>query len=559
MTDALDPRKARSRALTAPGKAAPRAMLHAVGLDDDALARPIVGIANTWVGATPCNVHLRELAADVARGIQDAGGTPLEFNTVAISDAVLARPGASLISRELIADSIELAATAYGFDALVAIGGCDKTNPACVMAMARLDLPSVYLYGGSIQPGRFQDRDVSIQDLAEAMGAVAAGTMTNDELSELERTACPGAGACGGMFTANTMASAIEALGLTVAGCSGPAAVDPRRRAMAYDSGALAVDVLSRGVRPRDVITPASLRNAIAAVASLGGSTNAVLHLLAIAAEAGVDLDIDTFQAISDRTPHLADLKPAGRYMMVDLDAIGGLPVVLRALLDRGVLDGSATTVDGRSVGERLADVRFPADQDVVFPPSAPLHPSGGWVILRGNLSPEGSVLKVTATGQRRHRGRARVFDGESAAYKAIVTGTIEAGDTIVIRYEGPVGGPGMSETSRVTAAMVGMGLKETVALVTDGRFSGITHGLAVGHVAPEAAVGGPIALVVDGDEIVFDLDGGVLELAVPDDVLAARRASWERPARPVPRGVFAKYARLVGSASRGAVCLGEE
>jgi len=544
----------RSRVLTDPSGYGPRAMLHAAGLKDADFGKPIVGIANTWSGAMPCNIHLRELSARVADGIRDAGGVPLEINTVAISDGVLAVGGASLVSRELIADSIELAARAYAFDAMVAIGACDKTNPGCAMAMARLNIPSVYLYGGSIAPGRFRGQDVTIQHVAEMAGALAAGSATQADMDALVAEVCPGPGACGGMFTANTMGSAIEVLGLTLANGTSAPAVSDRRRDIAYRTGQLALQVLAADIKPRDIVTRRSLLNAIAVVASMGGSTNAVLHLLAIAREAGVDLELDEFQRVSDRTPHLGDFTPSGRYVMADLDRVGGVPVVMRALLDAGLLDGAAKAVDGRTLAERLQGVAFPGDQDVIAPAGAPLHATGGWVVLRGDLAPEGAVLKATGTTLRRHEGRARVFDSEPSAYAAFLGNRIVAGDTVIIRNEGPAGGPGMPETARVTAALVGQGFKDTVALVTDGRFSGISHGLAIGHVSPEAARGGPIALVQEGDRIVIDLDARRIDLDVPPDELARRRAAWSPAPRAHSSSVFAKYAKVVASASQGAV-----
>jgi len=545
----------RSRTLIGGAAAAPpRAMLRGTGLTDTDLSQPLIGIASTWSGAMPCNFHFRDLATAVAEGIREAGGTPLEINTVAVSDGILARGGASLISREVIADSIELAAQAYGFDALVTIGGCDKTNPACVMAMARVNIPSVYLYGGTGRPGRYNGRDVSIQDLAEAMGGRAAGTTSDEEVDALERSVCPGAGTCAGMFTANTMAASIEALGLTVHnGASAPAST-PARLAIARETGKLAVEVLHKDIRPRDVITSSSVRAAIAVAAGLGGSTNAILHLLAIAGEAGVPLDIDVFQQISEQTPKIGDLAPSGRYLMADLDRVGGVPVVLRELIDAGIVAGSSLTVDGRTLAERVEGAADP-DGVVVSPASAPFDTTSGWHILYGSLSPEGSVLKATGTSVRKHVGRAKVFESEPDAYAAIGRNEIVAGDTVVIRNEGPVGGPGMRETARVTAAIVGAGLKDTVGLVTDGRFSGLSHGLVVGHVSPEAAVGGPIAAVADGDEIEINLDRRVVDLHIPDAEL--RRRLDERVARPVTdheSSVFAKYARLVSSASTGAL-----
>jgi len=553
-SDQRPARKLRSAGLTGPNAFATRAMLRAAGVKAEDFGKPVIGIANTWSGAMPCNIHLRDLAARVADGVRAAGGVPLEINTVAVSDAVLAVGGASLISREMIADSIELAATAYAFDAMVAIGGCDKTNPGCVMAMARLNIPAVYLYGGAIAPGRYRGKDVTIQTLAEMSGAFAAGAVTRADMDELVETALPGPGACGGMFTANTMGSAIEVMGLTAANCTSAPAVSGRRGDIAFETGQLILDVLARDVRPRQIITRAALHNAMAVVAAMGGSTNAVLHLLAIAHEAGVRLELEEFQQISDRTPHLGNFTPSGKYNMQDLHQIGGVPVVMQALHRTGLLDGDALTVDGRTLAERLTGVSFPTGQDVIAAPEAPLHPNGGWVILRGDLAPEGAVLKATGTELRRHVGRARVFEDEPAAYAAVMARQIVAGDTMVIRNEGPAGGPGMRETARVTAALVGQGFKDSVALITDGRFSGISHGLAIGHVSPEAAFGGPIALVRDGDEIVVDLDARRIDLNVSPETLASRQAAWRAPPRPASTSVYDKYARNVSSASTGAV-----
>lgn len=546
----------RSQALTQGEKAAgPRAMLRGVGLDDEALARPVIGIATTWSGAMPCNLDFRSLAGHVADGIRAAGGTPLEFNTVAVSDGILLRGGASLISREVIADSIELATQAYGFDALVTIGGCDKTAPGCVMAMARLNIPSVHLYGGSSRPGRHNGKDVSIQDLAEAIGGRATGSVSAAELDGLERATCPGAGTCAGMFTANTMAAAIETLGLTVHGGSTPAATSDERDRTAFESGRLAVEVLKADRKPRDVLTIGSLRNAIAVASTLGGSTNAILHLLAIAGEAQVPLELEDFQQVSDRTPKIADLAPSGRHLMVDLHDVGGVPVVERELLEAGLLDPSPLTVDGRTVGERVTSVERPdpATQQVLSRSDEPFSTTSGWYVLYGSLCPEGSVLKATGTSLRRHVGRARVYECEPDAYTAITENRIQAGDTIVIRNEGPVGGPGMRETARVTAALVGAGLKDSVGLLTDGRFSGLSHGLVVGHVAPEAAVGGPLAAVHDGDEIVIDLDRRTVDLSVAEDEIKRRLAEYHPPVGDPASSVFAKYAKTVTSASLGA------
>ncbi len=556
------PKKERSRLLTEGVERAPhRAMLRAIGFTDEDLSKPLVGIANTWTEINTCNYHLRELAEHVKRGVRDAGGVPVEFNVVAANDAMgMGHIGmkASLVSRDLIADSIELMAVAYQFDALVLIGGCDKTQPGCVMAMARLNIPSIYLYGGSIPPGNWEGKSVTIQDVFEAVGAVAKGKLTLEQLKELECAACPTFGACGGMYTANTMASAFEAMGITVHNCAAPLAPDPRRAQIAYETGRAIMRILELGIRPRDIMTKEAFENAIAVAAAMGGSTNLVLHLLAIAYEAGVDLTIDDFERVSERTPYLADLKPVGRYVMADIDRIGGVPVVMKALLDIGVLHGDCKTVTGETVAERLANVQFPTDQDVVRHPSNPIHPTGGFVIMRGNLAPEGGVLKITGTTKRFHRGPAKVFDCEEDAFKAVSEGKIQAGDVVVIRYEGPKGGPGMREMLAVTAALVGEGLKDEVALLTDGRFSGATHGLMIGHISPEAMVGGPIALVKDGDIITIDVDKRTITLEVDEAELERRRREWTPPPPKFTHGVFAKYAKLVTSASKGAVCLTE-
>jgi len=552
--------KHRSRALTEGVERAPaRAYLKGIGFDEEALSRPIVGVASTWIEAMPCNFHLRALAAKVKEGIRAAGGTPMEFNTIAVSDGItMGTSGmkASLISREVIADSIELTARGYLFDAVVALSGCDKTIPGTVMALARLDVPSVMLYGGSIPPGRFQGRDVSILDVFEAVGKVAAGTMTEAELHELEAVASPGAGACGGQFTANTMAMAFEMMGISPMGPSGIPAQEASKAQAAYDAGVLVMDVLRRDLRPHDLITRASLENAIAAITSSGGSTNGVLHLLAVAREMGVDLEIDDFDRISERTPHLCDLSPGGRYNATDLFHAGGSALLARRLKELGVLHLDAPTVLGKTVGE-LADaaVETPGQQ-VVRPLDRPLKATGGLAILRGNLAPEGAVVKLAGHERRRHAGPARVFEGEAAAMDAVTHGRIRAGDVVVIRNEGPVGGPGMREMLAVTAAINGLGIGEEVALITDGRFSGATHGFTVGHIAPEAATGGPIAAVAEGDEITIDVDARRLDVALSDDEIAARVAAYEPPVSPDATGVMAKYARLVSSASHGAVTL---
>jgi dihydroxy-acid dehydratase len=560
VTDTLSHLKHRSAALTeGPERAAARAYLKGIGYDDDALSRPIVGVASTWIETMPCNFHLRALAAKVKDGIRAAGCTPMEFNTIAISDGITMGTSGmktSLVSREVIADSIELVSRGHLFDAVVALSGCDKTIPGTVMALARLDVPSVMLYGGSIPPGRFQGRDVTIQDVFEAVGAHAAGTMTDEELHELEAVASPGAGACGGQFTANTMAMAYEVLGISPMGSSMVPAQHKSKGQVAFEAGELVVDVLRRGLRPSDLITRASLENAFAAVAMSGGSTNAVLHLLALAREAGVAIDIDDFDRISERTPLLCDLKPGGRYVAVDLFEAGGVPLVASRLLDAGLLHEDAPTVTGRTVGDAARAAVETAGQPVVRALDEPIKPSGGLAILRGNLAPDGCVVKLVGHERRHHQGPARVFESEEAAMEAVTHGAIQAGDVVIIRNEGPAGGPGMREMLAVTAAINGAGLGEQVALLTDGRFSGATHGFMAGHVAPEAFRGGPIAAVRDGDSVTIDVDGRRIDVDLDDAEIAARVAAYEPPPNPDRTGVLAKYAALVGSASQGAVTL---
>jgi dihydroxy-acid dehydratase len=550
--------KWRSTALTDGASRAPaRAMLRATGLTDADLERPLVGVANTWIEIGPCNYHLRDLAADVKAGIREAGGTPLEFNTVSISDGItMGCEGmrTSLVSREVIADSIELVSRGNLFDALIVLVGCDKTIPAGVMALARLDIPGLILYGGSIAPGRWHDHDVTIQDVFEAVGAHAAGTLSGADLDSLERQACPGAGACGGQFTANTMATVCEVLGISMFGSASVPAVERTRADVARAAGALTVDVLKRGLTPRQILTRPALENAIASVAATGGSTNAVLHLLAIAREAGVPLDIDDFDRISARVPLLADLKPGGRFVATDLFHAGGIPLVARRLLEGGHLHADAITVTGRTIGDHSREATETAQQVVVRPLSNPLKPTGGLVILKGNLAPEGAVVKVAGAAYGMHAGPARVFDSEEGAFEAVRTGAVRQGDVVVIRYEGPSGGPGMREMLAVTAAMMGAGLGDSVALVTDGRFSGATRGLMVGHVAPEAARGGPIAAVRDGDTIRIDLASRSLTLDISAVELAGRLAQLPPPPVRATSGVMGKYARLVSSAAQGAV-----
>jgi dihydroxy-acid dehydratase len=552
--------KHKSRALTeGPSRAAARAQLKGIGYNDEALSKPIIGVASTWIETMPCTFHLRALAAKVKQGIRDAGGTPMELNTVAISDGITMGTSGmktSLVSREVIADSIELVARGHFFDAVIALSGCDKTIPGTVMALARLNVPAVMLYGGSIPPGRFQGRDVTIQEVFEAVGAHAAGRMTDEELHELEGAASPGAGACGGQFTANTMAMAFEVLGISPMGPSMVPAQYPSKATVAYEAGKLVVDVLRRGVLPRDIITREALENAIAAVTSSGGSTNGVLHLLAVAREAGVELSIDDFDAISERTPLLCDLKPGGQYVAVDLHEAGGVPVLVDRLRELGVLHADAMTVTGQTVGQIADTAQETAGQRVIRPLDDPLKPTGGLAILRGNLAPEGCVVKLAGHERRHHTGPARVFDGEEAAMAAATHGGISAGDVVVIRNEGPVGGPGMREMLGVTAAINGAGIGDTVALLTDGRFSGATHGFMAGHVAPEAAKGGPIAAVEDGDEITIDVDGRRIDVALDDDEIARRIAAYRSPDNGDSTGVLAKYAALVSSASEGAVTL---
>jgi dihydroxy-acid dehydratase len=552
--------KHRSRALTeGPARAPARAQLKGIGYDDEALSKPIIGVASTWIETMPCTFHLRALSARVKEGIRAAGGTPMELNTVAISDGITMGTSGmktSLVSREVIADSIELVARGHFFDAVIALSGCDKTIPGTVMALARLNVPAVMLYGGSIPPGRFKGHDVTIQEVFEAVGAHAAGKMTDEELHELEGAASPGPGACGGQFTANTMAMAFEVLGISPMGPSMVPAQYPSKAEVAYDAGKLVVDVLRRGLRPRDIITREALENAIAAVTSSGGSTNGVLHLLAVAREAGVELSIDDFDRISERTPLLCDLKPGGRYVAVDLHEAGGVPVLVNRLRELGVLHPDAITVTGRTVGEIGQDAKETPGQRVIRPLDDPVKPTGGLAILRGNLAPEGCVVKLAGHERRKHTGPARVFDGEEAAMDAATHGGISEGDVVVIRNEGPVGGPGMREMLGVTAAISGAGLGDTVALLTDGRFSGATHGFMAGHVAPEAARGGPIAAVRDGDEITIDVDARRIDLALDDDEISRRVAAYESPDNGDATGVLAKYAALVSSASEGAVTL---
>ena len=552
--------KHKSRALTeGPERAAARAYLHGIGYSADDLAKPIVGVAHSWIETMPCNFNNRVLAAKVKEGIRAAGGTPMELNTIAISDGITmgtAGMRASLVSRELIADSIELVASAHRFDALVAISGCDKTIPGTVMALERLDIPGLMLYGGSIRPGSYKGADVTIQQVFEAVGEYAAGKISEEELHALEEVASPGAGACGGQFTANTMAMAFEALGISPAGSSMVPAEDGRKLEVAKWCGELVMDVLRRGQRPSDVITKQALENAIAAVATSGGSTNGVLHLLAVAREIGVPLEIDEFDAISERTPLLCDLQPGGRYVATDLYAAGGVPLVLQRLAQAGVLNAGAPTVTGKTIGEHAEEAQEADGQRVVRPLDDPLKPTGGFAILRGNVAPDGCVVKLAGHERRSHTGPAKVFDGEEAAMAAVLASEIQAGDVVVIRGEGPAGGPGMREMLAVTAALVGEGLGETVALITDGRFSGATHGFMAAHIAPEAAKGGPIGALRDGDELNIDVDSRRIDVALSEEELAERLSAYAQPPRADEHVDVAiqKYAKLVGSAAEGAV-----
>jgi dihydroxy-acid dehydratase len=538
-------------------RAAARSQLKAIGFTDADLKKPIIGIANTWIGTMPCNFNLRELAVDVAEGIRAAGGTPMEYNTIAISDGItMGTEGmkASLVSREVIADSIELVARGHMFDGIVALVACDKTIPGAAMALLRLNIPGVILYGGSILPGHYKGRDLTVQDVFEAIGANAAGRMSDDELLAIENTACPGAGACGGQFTANTMATVMELIGLSPLGTASVPQVDPRKHGVAKRCGEIILDAVRQNRKPRDIVTRAALENAIAAVATSGGSTNGVLHLLAMAREAGVPLEIDDFQTVSERTPLLVDLKPAGRFVAVDVDKAGGIPVIAQRLTEGGFVDGSVLTVTGRTLAEEAADAKETPGQEVIRPLSNPIKKSGGLVILRGSIAPEGCVIKVTGMDRKQQRGPARVFNCEEEAMHAVLEGRIRDGDILVIRYEGPRGGPGMREMLGVTSAIVGAGLSEGVALLTDGRFSGATRGFMVGHVSPEAAVGGPIAAIEEGDSILIDIANRTIDLDVPASLIEERLAKWTAPEPRYKKGVFAKYVKLVSSASEGAI-----
>ncbi|MCI0440319.1 MAG: dihydroxy-acid dehydratase [Chloroflexi bacterium] len=540
-----------------PDRAGARAMLRAIGLKDEDMDKPFIAVANLASDVTPCNVHLDRIAQKAKQGVWNASGVPFLFGTITISDGIsMGTEGmkASLVSREVIADSIETVTFGESMDGLIVVAGCDKNMPGALMAMARLNVPSLFVYGGAILPGHYRGQDINIQDMYEAIGAYSQGKLALDELIAMEKVACPGEGACAGMFTANTMSSAIEAIGMSIPGAASIPAVDPRNEDMALRAGAIVYNLLERDIKPRDILTREAFENAITVVLAMGGSTNAVLHLLAIAHEAGVPLEIGDFDRLSRRTPYLTDLRPAGRFVMADLDKTGGVPVIMKELLKAGLLHGDALTCTGKTLAENLAEFHGSPDSKVVYPIERPRSPTGGLAILKGNLAPEGAVMKVSGTKHLSHEGPARVFDGERAAFQAVTRGEIKPGDALVLRYEGPKGGPGMQEMLAVTGAIMGAGLGDSVLLLTDGRFSGATRGPMIGHVAPEAAVGGPIALVRDGDIISMDVETRQLNVKVSSTELERRRREWKPPAPTHTTGVMAKYAKLVSSASKGAV-----
>jgi len=554
---AFDPRHRSHTLVDGPERAAARSYFHSVGLSNEDLKKPLVMVAHEWIGTMPCNYSQRALAQRVMAGVREAGGTPMEVNTVSISDGIsMGTEGmkASLISRELITDSIELCGVGYSFDAVVVIVGCDKTIPAGAMALARLNIPGLVLYSGSIAPGQFQGHDVTIQDVFEGVGQHAAGNMSDEELEQLENAACPGAGACGAQYTANTMATVMEFIGLSPMGSATSGATDPAKEDIGTAAGRLVMDVLERGQLPRDVLTREALENGIMCAASTGGSTNVVLHLMAIAAEAGVELNIDDFDEISERTPLIGDLRPGGQYVALDWDAAGGTPLLAERLLEANILHGDVMTVTGKTIAQEAEAAVETPGQRVILPLNEPLKETGGLVILKGSLAPEGCVIKVAGHERMQHRGPARIFEREEDSMAAVLAGQINAGDVVVIRNEGPKGGPGMREMLGVTAALVGAGLGDSVALLTDGRFSGATRGLMAGHVAPEAMDGGPIALAREGDMISFDIENRRLDLEISDEELAERRSQWSPQAPNYEHGVFAKYARLVSGAETGAV-----
>lgn len=541
-----------------PERAPNRSMLRAIGYTDQDFTQPFVGVASTWNEITPCNFHLNKLTKKVKEGVRAANGTPFEFGTIAVSDGVsMGTEGmkASLVSREIIADSIEVMAIAQRLDGLVTVAGCDKSLPGSAMAAARLNIPSIFLYGGTIMPGKFEGRDVTIQDVFEAVGSYAAGKMSLEQLNSLECSACPGEGSCAGLYTANTMASAVEALGLSLPGTASPPAIDERRYQASYLSGQAVMQLIEKGIHPSDILTFEAFENAIAVVQAMGGSTNAFLHLPAIAYEAGIKVTLDDFERVARRTPKIADLRPGGRYVMYDLDRVGGAPLVMKKLLDKGILNGDTLTVTGKTLRENLEEMHFDSRQNVVREVSDAISPEGGLAVLRGNLAPDGAVTKVAGATRLLHRGPARVFDSEEEAFAMVNKREIKPSDVVVIRYEGPKGGPGMREMLAITAAIVGQDLGEKVALVTDGRFSGATRGLMVGHVSPEAQVGGPIAVLKDGDIVTVNAEHRVLKVDVSDEELKTRLSNWKQPEPKYKRGVLFKYSKLVHSAAEGAVC----
>ena len=550
----------RSREITdGPERAPNRSMLRAIGYTTQDFTQPFVGVASTWNEVTPCNYHLNKLTKKVKEGVRATKGTPFEFATIAVSDGVsMGTEGmkASLVSREIIADSIEVMAIAQRLDGLVTVAGCDKSLPGSAMASARLNIPSIFLYGGTIMPGKFEGHDVTIQDVFEAVGSYATGKMTLEQLNALECSACPGEGSCGGLYTANTMASAVEAMGLSLPGTASPPAIDDRRYHASYLSGVAVMRLIENGIRPSDILTFEAFENAIAVAQAMGGSTNCFLHIPAIAHEAGIKITLDDFERIGRRTPRIADLRPGGQYVMYDLDRAGGVPLIMKKLLEKGLLNGEALTVTGKTLQENLEGIRFTdTPQNVVKDASNPFSPTGGLVVLRGNLAPDGAVAKISAASKPQHRGPARVFDSEEQAFEVVSRREVKPGDVVVIRYEGPKGGPGMREMLAITAAIVGQGLGEKVALVTDGRFSGATRGLMVGHVSPEAQVGGPIAALQDGDIVTVDADRRLLTVDVSNEKIYARLKDWKEPELKYKHGALYKYAKLVHSASEGAIC----
>ena len=540
-----------------PSRAAARAMLRATGLTDEDMEKPFVSVANLASDVTPCNFHLDRLSHKVKEGLKNAGAVPFLFGTITISDGIsMGTEGmkASLVSREVIADSIETVTFGESMDGVIAVAACDKNMPGILMSMARLNLPSIFVYGGAILPGQYKGKDINVQDMFEAIGTYSQGKLSLEELIAMEKVACPGEGACAGMFTANTMAAAIEAMGMSTPGSSSIPAIDPRNEEVAFNSGHLLFNMLEKDIKSRNIITRKSLENAITVVLSMGGSTNAVLHLLAIAHEAEVDLTIDDFDRLSRKTPYLTDLRPSGKYVMADMDKVGGVPTIMKELLHKGLLHGDALTVTGKSIEENLDTFNTRPDNQVIHPISSPRSPTGGLIILKGNLAPEGAVLKVSGSKSLNHTGPARVFDGERSAFEAVTTGQIKDGDVVVIRYEGPKGGPGMQEMLAVTGAIMGQDIKNNILLMTDGRFSGASHGPMIGHVAPEAAVGGPIAMIKEGDIITMDVESRILNVDITDEELKNRKNAWNPPKPKYTHGVMAKYAKLVTSASKGAV-----